>query len=224
MGVSPNHVALALLGTLLTTGLILTTCSSNWVHSSSVSIDVIGDKTYEQRGLWYFCVTGEISGQTQCTQIMPSAQISKLPAYLGYGRIAMIMSCILITFGTISSILGNPCLKLCRAKSKVITYVTGTLYLLAGILSLIAYSWYTNAAMNNYVKIDGHRAGNLNAVGNISQWDLGWAMWVGFITSILAILGSAHAMWTAASYQEYEDYAAGAEMNAFKTDVTQNYV
>ena len=72
--------------------------------------------------------------------------------------------------------------------------------LIAGVLALTAYSWYTNAAMDNALGLKGKSKNknkknkNNNRNGGISQWDLGWAMWMGFISSCVLILGSIHAI------------------------------
>lgn len=214
---SPNHISLCIFGILILTGYIFTLASPNWVHTAKTSVSNVQQEVEVTRGLWFECTYLLSTGTGQCSEIAPSAQISKLPKYLGYARVGMILATILVFFATITAILGNPCLKCCRVKSKMITWITAGTFFLSGVLSLIAYSWYTNAAMNNYVK----KTGGAKPQGRVglSQWDLGWAMWLGFCNSIFAIIGSLHAAYTAASINDevFEDYGYNSgEQTTFK--------
>ena len=189
-----NHIAMCLFGLLILTGLILTCASSNWVHSSSNSVSFNSRKEYKQQGLWLECTELTQSGSSQCTKLFQSFKISRIPAYLNYSRFVIVISIVLVLIATICSILGNPLLSCFKAQKKIITFITAGTFFISGILSIIAYSWYTNAAMNNYITDMGQKLNNRQ----ISQWDLGWAMYIGFVTSIFAILGSVHAVVVAA--------------------------
>lgn len=207
MAVSSHHIAISLFGMLISAGLVIITCLSNWVHSAKISNAAINQKQIQQ-GLWIKCetLTGSGSMTAQCVELYPSLNLNQLPTYLAFSRCAMIIACVFAVFATVASILGNPCLSLCRAKSKIVTFFTAGMLLLAGLLALISFSWYTNAAMNNYVTRRGEASQVNPMVRSISQWDLGWNMWLGFVTSIFAILGGLYAMYVAAHMNEFPEY------------------
>jgi len=178
--------------------------STNLVHTSAVSIQAIQSNLHQQMGFFRQC-TG-VSGQAPtCTELFPSMQISKLPSYLAYGRIAMMMATGITIIATICSILGNPILKCFGAKKKTMTLITAICFILSGLLALVAYSWYTNAAMKNYIKIIGAQRNN-GGRGGYSQWDLGWGMWIGFCVSSLAILVGAYACNVVRSVESEPEY------------------
>ena len=213
-----NHIALCLLGIFLLSGLVITLAVSNLIHSSSISSNAIQRHEYVQRGLFYECLTLINNDQATCNKIGASAKVTNLPSYLAYSRFAVIAATVLCFIATVCSLLGNPFMRCCKFNHKVMTFVTAGSYLLSGILSLVAYSWYTNAAMNNYVEIMGEQLHNDGGKfsNTVSQWDLGWGMYIGFVTSILAILGSVHACVVAVKLQKIGDVVNDMEDYNFK--------
>ena len=205
-----NHIVLAFLGILIMSGLISSMISVNLVHTTSAL--TVGKQTATYRGFWRTCeIVG--NGAAACHQIAPSASLNKLPTYLAFSRVCIIISFVAVTIATFLSILGNPLMtKCCNVNRKMMTFLTAGTFLLSGILSLVCYSWYTNAAMKNYVTVLGP------GKAPVSKWDLGWGMWVGFVSSIFTILGSGHALYTAISTQNEEgvkNYEAGREMGGY---------
>ena len=213
--ISPNHVALVLFGLIILTNLVLINFSRTWVISSSNSVAAINNQEERTQGLWQKCNLMLSTGTSQCNELFPGYRIQNLPTYLAFSRCAIPLSIIAVFVATVCSILGNPVLNCCKVSQKMVTNITAGTFLLAGILSLISFSWYTNAAMNNYITLKGAQ---LSGIGlNISQWDLGWAMWLGFFTAIFAVVGSIHAMMTARKCSDSDEFqmAPKHEQQAF---------
>ena len=168
----------------------------------------VAGKPYEQRGLFLKCNALQGGGQFQCTPINEALKLTQLPKYLGYSRVAIPFAIALTGVATICAILGNPAFTCMGASKKTMTMITSITFLLAGLLALVSYSWYTNAAMKNYVTFQGKiDKGGANPLNKVSVWDLGWAMWLGFVNSIFTIGGSVYAMMTAMGMEEKkEDY------------------
>merc|ERR1712088_556108 len=124
-----------------------------------------------------------------------------------FSMTALLLSLILwalILLATLCSLLGNPVMKCFSVPKKIVTFITAGCFVLAGIVAITAYSWYTNAAMNNYVnRIPNRQPANPGGSRRVySQWDLGWAMWVGFLSATNILVGGLYAIYVASSQTE----------------------
>merc|ERR1712168_1793354 len=208
MAIGGNHIALCTFSVMVLTSLIISTASTNWMHTTSKSIQTITDKEYEQRGLWIKCTTVLATSTVSCSGIRSEATMSNLPGWLSYSRIAMIFCCAFSFVATVAAIFGNPVLKCFGASKKVMTWSTAGSLLVCGIMALIAFAWATNATHTNHVKNKGKIADQINNItplSQMSQFQIGWACYLGFITSILTILFSLYAFKVAYDMEQIEE-------------------
>ena len=222
----PNHLILGCFGLFMII-FISIACSSAWVTAATQVTSQNVPKTTNYvafRGLWTECIYKShpnVNGvQELCVSIDPQEEENiknfgvnaTLPSYLSYCRWAIPFSLGLTFIASIAAIIGNPAIQLCNFENKyrIMTYLTAGAFFLSGLLSLIAFSWYTNAANKNYVTNDFIQSKDEN--GNTFKffdWHLTWNMWSGFFNSILAILISGYAMVVAYKIGEEVDHVKG---------------
>ncbi|XP_031697546.1 claudin-20-like [Anarrhichthys ocellatus] len=140
--------ALALLGVLGTT---VATLLPNWKVSVNVWSSVMTPIS-QMQGLWMDCVWYS-SGVFSCT--MKNSVLS-LPACLQTTRAAMVLCCMVASFGLCLASLGLKCTRWGgshRAKGHT-AIAAGGCFILASFLCLVPASWYTNEVIAAFLTTD----------------------------------------------------------------------
>lgn len=166
--------ALALLGVL---GSTVATLLPNW----KVSIE--GWSSFmtpiqQMQGLWMDCVWYS-SGVFSCT--MKNSVLS-LPPYLQTTRAAMVLSCLVASFGLCLASLGLKCTRWGgshRAKGHT-AIAAGGCFILASFLCLVPASWFTNEVITTFLTTD---------LPDSSKYQPGGALCVTFISAGFLLAG-----------------------------------
>ncbi|XP_070705886.1 claudin-20-like [Pempheris klunzingeri] len=166
--------ALALLGVLGTT---VATLLPNWKVSIN-SWSSIMTPISQMQGLWMDCVWYN-SGVFSCT--MKNSVLS-LPAYLQTTRAAMVLSCMVATFGLCLASLGLKCTRWGgshRAKGHT-AIAAGGCFILASFLCLVPASWFTSEVITAFLTTD---------LPDSSKYQPGGALCVTFISAGFLLAG-----------------------------------
>ncbi|XP_037605870.1 claudin-20-like [Sebastes umbrosus] len=166
--------ALALLGVLGTT---VATLLPNWKVSVNVWSSIM-TPIQQMQGLWMDCVWYS-SGVFSCT--MKNSVLS-LPAYLQTTRAAMVLSCMVASFGLCLASLGLKCTRWGgshRAKGHT-AIAAGGCFVLASFLCLVPASWYTNEVITAFLTTD---------LPDSSKYHPGGALCVTFISAGFLLAG-----------------------------------
>ncbi|KAF1377029.1 hypothetical protein PFLUV_G00217640 [Perca fluviatilis] len=166
--------ALALLGVL---GATVATLLPNW----KVSVDAWSHfmtPISQMQGLWMDCVWYS-SGVFSCT--MKNSVLS-LPAHLQTMRAAMVLSCMVASFGLCLASLGLKCTRWGgshRAKGHT-AIAAGGCFVLASFLCLVPASWFTNEVITVFLTTD---------LPESSKYQPGGALCVTFISAGFLLAG-----------------------------------
>ncbi|XP_026164018.1 claudin-20-like [Mastacembelus armatus] len=166
--------ALALLGVLGTT---VATLLPNWKVSINVWSSIITPIS-QMQGLWMDCVWYS-SGVFSCT--MKNSVLS-LPAYMQTTRAAMVLSCMVASFGLCLASLGLKCTRWGgshRAKGHT-AIAAGGCFILASFLCLVPASWFTNEVITTFLTTD---------LPDSSKYQPGGALCVTFISAGFLLAG-----------------------------------
>ncbi|NWR03339.1 CLD19 protein, partial [Paradoxornis webbianus] len=158
------------------TTLVVTTMSSRWKVLDTTAELVAADWVSE--GLWMDCAATAV-GSVECKKFL--YMLSSDP-HVQACRALMITSILLGFLAAVLSLLGMKCtnIGLSDEDGKMKFIVTGGfLFLLAGLCSMVAISWY--AAMVTAQFFDNLYAG--------TKYELGEGLYLGWAGSILYILG-----------------------------------
>ncbi|KAF3703239.1 Claudin-20 [Channa argus] len=165
---------LALLGVL---GITVATLLPNWKVSNNVWSSVMTPIS-QMQGLWMDCVWYS-SGVFSCT--MKNSVLS-LPAYLQTTRVAMVLSCMLASFGLCLASLGLKCTRWGgshRAKGHT-AIAAGGCFVLASFLCLVPASWFTNEVITAFLTTD---------LPDNSKYQPGGALCVTFVSAGFLLAG-----------------------------------
>ncbi|OCT81056.1 claudin-15 isoform X2 [Xenopus laevis] len=164
---------LSLAGNLITG---VTLSSERWktstVHGSVITTSVV----YEN--LWKSCAS-DSTGISNCKKF---DSILSLPVHIQVCRALMIISLILGLLSCIVSLFGLKCTKFGTSDEHTkgkIALSGGLIFILAGLLCLVAVSWY--AAMITAQFFDPLYLG--------TKYEIGSALYIGWAGSLLAVLG-----------------------------------
>lgn len=166
--------ALALLGVL---GATVATLLPNWKVSINVWSNIMTPIS-QMQGLWMDCVWYS-SGVFSCT--MKNSVLS-LPAYLQTTRAAMVLSCMVASFGLCLASLGLKCTRWGgshRAKGHT-AIAAGGCFILASFLCLVPASWFTNEVITTFLTTD---------LPDSSKYQPGGALCVTFISAGFLLAG-----------------------------------
>ncbi|XP_039981837.1 claudin-20-like [Xiphias gladius] len=166
--------ALALLGVL---GAVVATLLPNWKVSVNVWSSIVTPIS-QMQGLWMDCVWYS-SGVFSCT--MKNSVLS-LPAYLQTTRAAMVLSCMVASFGLCLASLGLKCTRWGgshRAKGHT-AIAAGGCFILASFLCLVPASWFTNEVITAFLTTD---------LPDSSKYQPGGALCVTFISAGFLLAG-----------------------------------
>ncbi|MEQ2296644.1 hypothetical protein AMECASPLE_026736 [Ameca splendens] len=152
------------------------TSSLKWKVRSQA--ETVTSSSWQFEGLWMSCAATSL-GSVQCSRFKT---VLGLPAHLQACRALMIISLILGLASTVVTVLGLKCTKIGRTSEKVkeqIALSGGLLFILSGVFSLIAVSWYAARVINDFY--DPFHSG--------MKFELGTGLFLGWAASGLAILG-----------------------------------
>ncbi|XP_053169160.1 claudin-15-like [Hemicordylus capensis] len=168
-----SAMLLAFLGLLL---LLLSTVSNTWKTSSTGTSIITASWIYE--GLWMTCTATSL-GSMQCKKFY---SLLSVDIYIQVCRALMITSLVLGMCGTLLTLLGLKCIQLGNtneSKKIKIAMTGGMIFVLAGLSSMVAISWYAARITTQF--FDSLYAG--------TKYELGYALYLGWAGSVLSILG-----------------------------------
>ncbi|XP_045930903.1 claudin-19-like [Micropterus dolomieu] len=177
---SSMAVCLQVVGLLLgvVSWCLQSSCTSSQAWKVSSQAAAISTSQWLFEGLWMSCATNSM-GSLQCSKFKT---VLGLPAYLHACRALMILSLLVGLASIIASVLGLKCTKIGRTSEYVkdqIALTGGILFILSGVFTLIAVSWYTARVIQEF--------NNLQYGG--VRFELGKGLYLGWAASCLAILG-----------------------------------
>ncbi|XP_013881937.1 claudin-20 [Austrofundulus limnaeus] len=167
-------LVLALLGVL---GATVATLLPNWKVSANVWSSIMSPVS-QMQGLWMDCVWYS-SGVFSCTL---KHSVLSLPASLQTMRAAMVLSCLLATFGLFLASLGLKCTRWGgsrRAKGRT-AVAAGGCFVLASLLSLVPASWFTSEVIRTFLTTD---------LPDSSKYQPGGALCLTFISAGFLLAG-----------------------------------
>lgn len=178
------HSGLQLLGLVVALvgwgALVVAVALPQW-QTSSFAGDTIITAVVTYQGLWMSCAS-QSTGQVQCKSY---DSVLSLPAYLQATRALMVAAAVLGALAVALAVPGMECTK-CgedepRRKAQI-AGAGGTFFLLAGLLALIACSWYGHRIVTNFYD---------SSIPVNAKYEFGVAIFVGWAGSVLALLGGA---------------------------------
>ncbi|KAI4578693.1 claudin-14 isoform X1 [Ovis aries] len=173
--------AVQLLGFLLCflglVGTLITTILPHWRRTAHVGTNILTAVSY-LKGLWMECVWHS-TGIYQC-QVYRS--LLALPRDLQAARALMVVSCLLSGAACASAVVGMQCTRCAKgtAAKTACAALGGALFLLAGLLCLVAVSWTTHDVVQNFYN---------PLLPSGMKFEIGQALYLGFIASALSLIG-----------------------------------
>ncbi|XP_023781861.1 claudin-14 [Cyanistes caeruleus] len=168
--------SLSLLGLI---GTLITTVLPHWRRSAHVGTNIITAVAYV-KGLWMECVWHS-TGVYQCQ--VHRSQLA-LPADLRAARAMMVISCLLAVLAAGVAVVGMRCTH-CAEESPAKASIAGSGgigFMVAGLLCLVPVSWSTNDIVTDFY--------NPTLPAGM-KYEIGQALYLGFVSSALTILGGA---------------------------------
>ncbi|XP_068096658.1 claudin-19 isoform X2 [Hyperolius riggenbachi] len=159
-------------------GIISTTALPQWKQSSYAG-DAIITAVGLYEGLWMSCAS-QSTGQVQC-KVYDS--LLSLEVHIQATRALMVVAILLGFIGIIISVVGMKCTKVGDNNPIIKSRIAvsgGVLFILAGLCTLIAVSWYATQVSHDFF--------NPNTPFN-ARYEFGSALFVGWAACSLAILG-----------------------------------
>ncbi|NXC59195.1 CLD14 protein, partial [Aleadryas rufinucha] len=167
------------LGLLGLIGTLIATILPHWRRSAHVGADIITAVAY-MKGLWMECVrhsTGVYQCQAHRSQLA-------LPADLRAARAMMVISCLLAALAAGVAVVGMRCTR-CAEGSPAKASMAGSGgvgFVAAGLLCLIPVSWSTSDVVAEFYN---------PALPAGMKFEIGQALYLGFVSSALTMLGGA---------------------------------
>ncbi|NWX55879.1 CLD14 protein, partial [Promerops cafer] len=168
--------SLSLLGLI---GTLIATILPHWWRSAHVGTNIITAVAYV-KGLWMECVWHS-TGVYQCQ--VHRSQLA-LPADLRAARAMMVISCLLAVLAAGVAVVGMRCTH-CAEGSPAKASIAGSGgigFVAAGLLCLVPVSWSTNDVVTDFY--------NPTLPAGM-KYEIGQALYLGFVSSALTILGGA---------------------------------
>ncbi|CAN9510854.1 unnamed protein product [Ophioblennius macclurei] len=155
-------------------------CTSSQLWRVRSQAESVSSSQRQFEGLWMSCAATSM-GSIQCSRFKT---LLGLPAHLQACRALMIVSLLLGLAAIVVSILGLKCTKIGRTPEQVkdqIALSGGVLFILSGLFTLIAVSWYAARVIQEFY--DPLYPG--------VRFELGTGLYLGWASSALALLGGA---------------------------------
>ncbi|XP_068173990.1 claudin-1-like [Antennarius striatus] len=153
-------------------------CTSSQVWKTRSQLESVSSSQWLFEGLWMSCAATSL-GSIQCSKFKT---VLGLPVHLQACRALMILSLLVGLASIIVSVIGLKCTKIGRTSERVkhqIALSGGILFILSGVFTLIAASWYTARVIHEFY--DPLHIG--------ARYELGTGLYLGWAASCLAILG-----------------------------------
>ncbi|XP_056904533.1 claudin-19-like isoform X2 [Takifugu flavidus] len=153
-------------------------CTSSQVWRTRSQMESVSSSQRQFEGLWMSCASTSL-GSIQCSRFRT---LLGLPVHLQTCRALMILSLLIGLVSILVSVLGLKCTRLGRTSEQVkgqLVLSGGVLFLLSGVLTLIAVSWYAGRVIQDFYD---------PMYGGV-RYELGTGLYVGWAASSLAILG-----------------------------------
>ncbi|XP_076973801.1 claudin-14 [Tamandua tetradactyla] len=173
--------AVQLLGFLLSflglLGTLIATILPHWRRTAHVGTNILTAVSY-LKGLWMECVWHS-TGIYQC-QLYRS--LLALPRDLQAARALMVISCLLSGLASACAVVGMKCTQCAKGTpaKAALAVLGGALFLLAGLLCMVAVSWTTNDVVQNFYN---------PLLPSGMKFEIGQALYLGFIASALSLIG-----------------------------------
>lgn len=177
-------------------GIIFTTVHNEWKKNSYLDSQLNMNNIYKCEGLWKRCTSGTVS-QIVCDSY--ETAMLALPAYLNALRAMMIIACIFsgLSFAMMGASLDCNA-SVAHTQRNWIRRASGVMLVLAGILTLASVSWYAAEVIRDFWQDQ--------ALQTSFQYEFGAALYVGWISSGLALIAGALMACCTCSDEEEEDY------------------
>ncbi|XP_020514815.2 claudin-1 [Labrus bergylta] len=153
-------------------------CTSSQVWKVRSQAESVSSSQWQFEGLWMSCAATSM-GSIQCIKFKT---VLGLPVHLQACRALMILSLLVGLASIIVSVLGLKCTKIGRTSEHVkeqIALAGGILFILSGVFTLIAVSWYAARVIHDFYD---------PLYGGV-RFELGTGLYLGWAASCLAILG-----------------------------------
>uniref|UniRef100_A0AAY4D995 Claudin n=1 Tax=Denticeps clupeoides TaxID=299321 RepID=A0AAY4D995_9TELE len=163
-------------GSWLLTGASL--ANDHWKTSSVAGSVIISSRSYQN--LWRSCAE-DSTGVSNCKDF---ESLLSLPGYIQGCRALMIIALLMGLISIIISVLGLKCTKIGSTTAEVkgkIALTGGILFILSGVCTLTAVSWYASRIVQEFY----------NPVYGMAKFELGAGLYMGWGAAALAILGGA---------------------------------
>ncbi|KAM9257300.1 claudin-3 [Cariama cristata] len=176
MGSEIGGVALSVLGWLCS---IICCALPMWRVTAFIGNNIVTAQIIWE-GLWMNCVV-QSTGQMQC-KVYDS--MLALPQDLQAARALLVVAIVLAILGLLVAIVGAQCTRCVEDESTKakITIVSGVIFLLSGIMTLIPVSWSANTIIRDFYN---------PLVPDAQKRELGTSLYVGWAASALLVLGGA---------------------------------
>ncbi|XP_015216990.1 claudin-like protein ZF-A9 [Lepisosteus oculatus] len=158
-------------------GTLVATVLPHWRRTAYVGSNIITATAY-MKGLWMECAWHS-TGIYQC-EIHRS--LLALPQDLQAARALMVISCVLSALAAVFSSVGMKCTRCARGSSakNALAVGGGALFVVAGLLCLVPVSWSTNDVIRDFYS---------PLLPNSMKYEIGQAIYVGFVSAGLTITG-----------------------------------
>ncbi|KAM6988255.1 claudin-1-like isoform 1-T2 [Tautogolabrus adspersus] len=153
-------------------------CTSSQVWKVRSQAESVSSSQWQFDGLWMSCAATSM-GSIQCSKFKT---VLGLPVHLQMCRALMILSLLVGLASIIVSVLGLKCTKIGRTSEHVkeqIALAGGILFILSGVFTLIAVSWYAARVIHDFY----------NPLYGGVRFELGTGLYLGWAASCLAVLG-----------------------------------
>ncbi|XP_073348706.1 claudin 15-like b [Pagrus major] len=153
-------------------------CTSSQVWKVRSQAESISSSQWQYEGLWMSCAATSL-GSIQCSKFKT---VLGLPVHLQVCRALMILSLLVGLASIIVSVLGLKCTKIGRTSEHAkdqIALTGGILFILSGVFTLIAVSWYAGRVIQDFYD---------PLYGGV-RFELGTGLYLGWAASCLAVLG-----------------------------------
>ncbi|XP_052544846.1 claudin-3-like [Tympanuchus pallidicinctus] len=176
MGLEIGGLTLSVLGWLCS---IICCALPMWKVTAFIGNNIVTAQIIWE-GLWMNCVV-QSTGQMQC-KVYDS--MLALPQDLQAARALLVVAIVLAVLGLMVAIVGAQCTRCVEdetTKAKI-TIVSGVIFLLSGIITLIPVSWSANAIIRDFYN---------PLVLDAQKRELGSSLYVGWAASALQLFGGA---------------------------------
>ncbi|XP_074869665.1 claudin-3 [Carettochelys insculpta] len=176
MGLEIGGVALSVLGWV---GAILCCALPMWRVTAFIGNNIVVAQIIWE-GLWMNCVV-QSTGQMQC-KVYDS--MLALPQDLQAARALIVIAIVLAVLGLLVALIGAQCTRCVEdeATKAKITIVSGVIFLLAGIMTLIPVCWSANTIIRDFYN---------PIVLDAQKRELGASLYVGWAAAALQLFGGA---------------------------------